>query len=82
MVKIWLDSSRSAHAFIPFEYWQSHAQDMKNIYLPQSESFVIEANGIIVGFLALANDCIEALFISPECQKHGIWKEPSSTCKI
>ena len=74
MVGIWLVSSRLAHGFIPFEFWQSHVDDMKNVYLPQSDSFVIESDGVIVGFLSLLADGLEALFISPECQKQGYGK--------
>lgn len=32
IIQIWLNASRLAHDFIPFEYWISHVSDMRNIY--------------------------------------------------
>ncbi len=51
IIQIWLDASRLAHDFIPFQHWVNHAQDMRNIYLPQATTFVYALDNEITGFI-------------------------------
>ena len=47
------------------------AEDMASLYLPGAETYVLEAAGRAVGFAALNDDHLEALFIDPELQSFG-----------
>jgi len=72
IVKIWLAASIQAHDFMPPEYWESKADDMLNIYIPVSDTYVYETKGAIAGFLSLHESRIAALFVSPNLQGQGI----------
>ncbi|WNO07952.1 N-acetyltransferase [Teredinibacter sp. KSP-S5-2] len=69
---IWLSASVEAHHFIPSEFWQSKVEDMRNLYIPVSETYVFEADGKIVGFYCLYGDTLAAIFVLPNHQGKGI----------
>ncbi|MGB4281847.1 MAG: GNAT family N-acetyltransferase, partial [Methanosarcina thermophila] len=68
MVRIWYESSVTAHSFVPVSFWASQKNAMKETYLPLAENFVFEENGKLAGFISLAGERICALFIAPEMQ--------------
>ena len=73
-IRIWLEASAVTHHFIPHAYWKSHAEDMRETYLPQSETYVYtdSSTGEITGFIALAGDYLAAIFVAPNRQGQGI----------
>ena len=71
IVTIWLQASLIAHDFIPAHFWAEHAQQMRDSYLPNAETLVIEEDGAIKGFLCLVGEHIPALFIQPDAQGKG-----------
>ena len=50
IVTIWLQASLIAHDFIPAHFWAEHAQQMRDSYLPNAETLVIEEDGAIKGY--------------------------------
>ncbi len=75
ILSIWLDASIKAHNFIEKEFWESKVIDMREIYLPASEIFVFEEDGMIKGFVALWGETLAAIFVSPNEQGKGIGKQ-------
>ena len=61
-----------AHDFVDREFWQSKAKDMREIYIPSGETYVCEEEGVIKGFVALYNETLAAIFVSPDSQGTGI----------
>jgi putative acetyltransferase len=72
VISIWLVASIEAHDFVKKEFWESKVADMRDIYLPASETYVYEDNGIIKGFVSLHGDVLAAIFVSPGEQGKGI----------
>ena len=70
VIRIWLEASAIAHSFIPRSYWESKIPDMRNKYLPQSQTLVNEDEHTneITGFISLIGNYIAALFVSPDRQ--------------
>ncbi|MCO5613671.1 hypothetical protein L7F22_067949 [Adiantum nelumboides] len=75
VLDIWLKSSIQSHDFIAEFFWRSQIDDMRNVYLPNSETFVLEKDGQIKGFLSLHENRLAALFIDTNSQGHGFGKE-------
>ncbi|PQA56741.1 GNAT family N-acetyltransferase [Siphonobacter curvatus] len=71
LVDLWLTTSLIAHPFIPGAYWRDNKAAMLQEYLPASEVYVIDCGGRLCGFLALVDDHVAALFISPFEQGKG-----------
>ncbi len=74
VLDIWLIASIQAHDFIEAEFWRSQLDNMRDVYLPASEVFVYEQAGDVVGFYALYEDNLAAIFVAPSCQGKGVGK--------
>ncbi|USP40635.1 GNAT family N-acetyltransferase [Acinetobacter sp. XS-4] len=74
LTEIWFSASVKAHDFIPEVYWENNKIKMQNIYLPMSEVYLVENINNICGFIALVENTIAAIFVSPEQQGKGIGK--------
>lgn len=74
MAALWLRASVMAHDFIPAAYWVENLDAMRDTYLPVSENYVCTNScGEILGFISLSDSGhIEALFVAPEHQGHGV----------
>lgn len=72
VISIWLEASAIAHDFVPRSFWESRAGDMREVYLPQAETYVWREQERVLGFIALLDDCVEALFVAPQAQGRGI----------
>lgn len=69
---VWLNASIQAHDFIALDYWVARVDDMQQVYLPASESYVYEDDGEVLGFLSLVGNTLAALFVAPGHQGRGI----------
>lgn len=76
LVKIWLDASLIAHAFVPAAYWYSKQEDMRTLYLPSSRTWVYVNNTTQEpeGFVSMTGHHLAAIFVTPGKQRKGIGK--------
>lgn len=76
VVRIWLDASIIAHDFIPEAYWKGKSEEMRELYLPNSKTFVYEnENAELLAFISMKDHYIAALFVDPMEQGKGIGKQ-------
>ncbi len=74
LVEIWQMANDLAHPFLPEAFKAQVAQDMRNIYLPNAETWVIEQNDRPDGFIALVGTEIGGLFLDPAMHGRGMGK--------
>ncbi|MBP1931095.1 N-acetyltransferase [Ammoniphilus resinae] len=74
IVEIWLNGSIVAHHFIDPNYWHSKIDDMAQIYLPMSLTYVLERDDRLIGFVSMMDDYLAALFIDLSEQNNGYGK--------
>ncbi|MGG4102882.1 GNAT family N-acetyltransferase [Paenibacillus lautus] len=74
IIEIWLSASKEAHHFIPVDYWESKQRDMREVYLPMAETYLIESAAHVRGFVSLVGDDLAALFIDTSRQNQGYGK--------
>lgn len=72
LADIWLESSLKAHSFIADEYWINNHTSMKDHYLPNAEVYVAQKTNLLVGFVALVDNHIAAVFVNSSHQGEGI----------
>lgn len=74
VLAIWLSASNQAHGFMSSGYWAGHLDAMRTQYLPASEVYVFvdTKHTNVVGFFALHEHQLAALFVAPEMQGKGI----------
>lgn len=75
LLEIWYEGSVIAHDFIDKDYWKSQQTEMKEKYLPMSETYVISNEEDIVGFVSMVDNYLAALFIDVKHQGKGYGKE-------
>lgn len=71
ILEIWLNENIRAHSFIDKSYWISNFEYVKNA-LQQTEVYVYERGGDIVGFIGLNGNYIEGIFVNRAFQSEGI----------
>lgn len=74
VVDLWYKGSIEAHDFIDRNYWKSEKENMKSIYLPMAQTYVISNEGKIVGFVSMVDTYLAALFIDSNDQGKGYGK--------
>ena len=73
VMELWKNSTIEAQNFIPDSYWLENYDNVKNNYLPNSDTYVYEEDGEIKGFVSLIeNIFIGGLFIRVDSQRKGI----------
>jgi len=72
VLNIWLEASIRAHGFVGKEFWESRVNDMRETYIPDSNTYVFSENGTVKGFFSLHGDSLAAMFVSPDAQGRGI----------
>ncbi|MDW8801727.1 N-acetyltransferase [Clostridium sp. A1-XYC3] len=73
VMEVWKDATIEAHDFIDREYWLRKYNEVKDVYIPASKTFVYEENSHIKGFISiLNNEFIGALFVDISSQGKGI----------
>ena len=75
ILDIWLKASIKAHDFIDASYWQSHLEAMRDVYIPGSETYVVEDQSGVLGFCCLLGNQLAALFVDPDHQGKGLGKQ-------
>ncbi|CDH00812.1 GNAT family N-acetyltransferase [Xenorhabdus bovienii] len=72
VVDVWFNTSIECHEFVSKDFWYSCKKDMKEIYIPNSETVVATINKEIVGFISLLDNIVASIFVLPEYQNRGI----------
>lgn len=81
VLNIWLEASIRAHSFVGKEFWESRVDDMREIYIPASDTYVFSENGTVKGFFSLHADSLAAMFVSPDAQGKGIGQQLMNKAK-
>lgn len=80
VIRIWKETNLQAHSFIAKEYWEGHA-DLVKQELPKSDVWIYEIENQIMGFAGLTGNYIAGIFVSREFQSKGIGRELLSFIK-
>ncbi len=82
ILDIWLEASIRAHGFVGKEFWESKVDDMRETYIPASDTYVFLENGAVRGFFSLYRDSLAAMFVSPNAQGKGIGQQLMNKAKL
>ncbi|MEQ9408449.1 MAG: GNAT family N-acetyltransferase [Fuerstiella sp.] len=72
LLTAWAAASEIAHPFLSEEFLASELENIPNLYLPNAETWVFEASGQVVGFIALIGNEVGAIFVHPGHQRMGV----------
>ena len=80
IMKIWLNCNLEVHNYIYKDYFISNYSYVKE-QMKQSNIFVYENNGKILGFIGIDNGFIQGIFVSKTSRSKGIGKKLIDYCK-
>lgn len=72
VLDVWARASAVAHPFLSEEFQAQERHNIPNMYLPNAETWVWEADGRVVGFISLLGNEIGGLFVDPGFHRTGI----------
>lgn len=72
VLNVWEESSSLAHPFLHSAFVEQVKSDMKNLYIPNSKTWVYETDSAIVGFISMADHEIGGLFVLSTYHGKGI----------
>ena len=70
----WEVATRLAHDFMSDEFIIQSRKETEEIYIPNTDIWVAEFNGVVKGFIALMGNEVGAIFLLPECHGMGAGK--------
>lgn len=70
----WEKATRLAHPFMTDEFIAQERKNVAEIYLPITDTWVIEFDGEVKGFIALMGNEVGAIFLQPEFHGKGAGK--------
>lgn len=72
IMEIWYKSSSIAHPFLGNIFVEKVKKDMRELYIPNSDTWIFEENGITTGFISMVENVIVGLFVLPIQQSKGV----------
>ncbi len=72
IVDIYLAASRQAHSFLSEDFWAKEAVNVRKIYLPNAETYVVTQDDTVSGFIALLGSEVGGFFVDPSKQSAGL----------
>jgi putative acetyltransferase len=72
LLVIWGKAAKLAHPFLSNDFHEMVKGAMKDMYLPNSDTWVYEESGVIIGFISMAGNEIGGLFVDPKKHAKGI----------
>ncbi|MCB2204825.1 GNAT family N-acetyltransferase [bacterium] len=65
VISAWESTQSLAHPFLPDAFQQQEKKNIRELYLPNADTWVVEEDGQVVGFIALIGNEIGGLFVQP-----------------
>ena len=72
VIDIWYHASLLAHPFLDSSFVKKVKKDMRELYIPNGETWVYVINNKVVAFISMIDNEIGGLFVSLENQAKGI----------
>jgi putative acetyltransferase len=67
----WDLATAAAHPFLTEDFLTRERFNIPNLYLPMADTWVVEQEGKVIGFIALIGNEVGAIFVRPDCHGTG-----------
>jgi putative acetyltransferase len=74
ILSAWENASNLAHPFLEKEFLVQERKNIPEVYLPIADTWVVDIDNAVVGFIALIGNEVGAIFLQPECHGQGAGK--------
>jgi putative acetyltransferase len=74
LLSAWENASRLAHPFLEESFLAQERNNIAEIYLPIADTWVVDMDDEVAGFIALIGNEVGAIFLQPEHHGKGVGK--------
>ena len=74
IIEAWYQASLIAHPFLTEAFLKQEDKNLRELFLPRSQTWVYEMQGQVVGFISLLDNEVGGIFVHPSWQRQGIGK--------
>lgn len=74
IIEAWYEASLLAHPFLTADFLEKEKENIRKIYLPNTETWVYEDKAKVVGFISMIGNEVGAIFLNPNFHGLGIGK--------
>ena len=74
VLSTWENASKLSHPFLKEDFLAQERKNIPEIYLPNADTWVVEIDDQVAGFIALVGSEVGAIFLQPEYQGKGMGK--------
>ena len=74
LLNAWEKSSRLAHPFMNEAFFEQERHNIPNLYIPNADTWIVEVEGKVAGFIALLGNEAGGLFVDPDYHGQGLGK--------
>ena len=72
LLEVWYSASLVGHPFLDRTFFEQERQRIREVYLPEAETWIFEQDDVVVGFIALIGNEVGGLFVDPNYHSQGI----------
>ena len=72
IIEVWYQASLIAHPFLPEKFLEEENNNLRERFLPNSQTWVYEKQGRVVGFISLMENEVGGIFVHPSWQRQGV----------
>lgn len=72
IIHVWQQASSIAHPFLNPDFLEKEAINIRDVYLPNTKTWVWDDEGHLKGFISMIKNEVGAIFVSPEQHGEGI----------
>lgn len=71
LLAAWESATRLAHPFLTDDFLDQERRNIPELYLPNAETWVVEQDQRVIGFIALLGNEVGAIFVDPYTRVPG-----------
>ncbi|NUQ26167.1 MAG: GNAT family N-acetyltransferase [Saprospiraceae bacterium] len=72
IMHVWYEASSLAHPFLESDFVEKVKKDLRDSYIPNTETWIYEDNNAVIGFISMFGNEIGGLFVLPDNHLKGI----------
>ena len=72
IINVWLEASELAHPFLSEAFIEKEKENIRKVYLPNTETWVYQLSDEVVGFISMIGNEVGAIFLKPAFHGRGI----------
>lgn len=74
LLSAWENANRLAHPFLTEAFVKQEKSNIEHVYLPNADTWIVESNHKVMGFVALIGNEVGGLFVDPSAHGLGLGK--------